>query len=301
MARNAMENVDITFTKRLPKAELHAHLTGSITAECLHEIWIKRRQRGDAIDLADPLLTIRPNGTHHDIYNFFKLFDSYIYALCNTVESVKYATAHVLQSFQNDGVRYLELRTTPRAAPASGMSKEAYVQAVLDVIKAHGRYFMPTNLILSIDRRNSSAEAMAVVDLAIQHRDHGVVGVDLCGNPLKGDVSIFAEAFSKARDAGLKITLHFAEMPESSTDEELRTLLSFQPDRIGHVINVSATIQAEIERRRLGLELCLSCNVHAKMIQGGFSDHHFGMWHRTKCPVALSVRSRSKHLWIHHE
>lgn len=148
---------------------------------------------------------------------------------------------------------------------------------------------MKTNLILSIDRRNDPSTALEVVDLAIKYRSKGVVGLDLCGDPAVGDVSIFRSAFKAARSAALKITLHFAEAPQSSTIKELETLLSYQPQRIGHVINVPNEIRAEIVRRRLGLELCLSCNVHAKMITGTYGDHHFGWWRETGCPIALSV------------
>ncbi len=61
------------------------------------------------------------------------------------------------------------------------------------------------------------------------------------------------------------------------------------PQRIGHVINVPDDVKEEIVKRKLGLELCLSCNVHAKMITGTYGDHHFGWWRGKGCPIALSV------------
>jgi adenosine deaminase len=197
-----------------------------------------------------------------------------------------------LQDFQADGVVYLELRTTPRAMPAAGVSKDRYVSTVLDILKTHnavGENTMRAFLILSIDRRNTIAEAQQVVDLAIRYKSSGVVGVDLCGNPAKGDVRIFTDAFARAKEAGLKITLHFAEAKASSTDLELSTLLSWRPDRLGHVIHVKDEFREAIARENIGVELCLSCNVHAKMITGTYSDHHFGMWRHSSVPVALSV------------
>jgi len=149
---------------------------------------------------------------------------------------------------------------------------------------------MKTNLILSIDRRNDVATALEVVNLAVKFRSQGVVGIDLCGDPAVGDVSIFQQPFEHARNHNLKITIHFAEAPQSSTEKELWTLLSYLPDRLGHVINVPDNVKNEIVKRGLGLELCLSCNVHAKMITGTYSDHHFGYWKETDCPIALSVR-----------
>lgn len=198
-----------------------------------------------------------------------------------------YSTKAVLRDFQSDGVVYLELRTTPRAC--SGFSKDEFVSVIIGRINEFDRASMSTKLILSIDRRNTAAEAMEVVDLAIKHRPSAVVGIDLCGDPLKGDISIYRAAFVKAKHHGLKLTVHFAEVPASSTEEELHTLLSYNPDRLGHVINVPDTVKLEIIRRKLGLELCLTCNVDAKMISGGFADHHFSYWQDKGCPVILGV------------
>lgn len=109
----------------------------------------------------------------------------------------------------------------------------------------------------------------------------------------KGDMKLFAPAFRRAKEAGLKVTIHFGEAAATSSDEELRTLLSFEPDRIGHVIHVSPAIKEEIVARKLALELCISCNVHAKMAFGSYPDHHFGEWwaKRDTNPVILCVSS----------
>jgi adenosine deaminase len=197
----------------------------------------------------------------------------------------------VLDQFSDDGVVYLELRTTPRIC--ADLSKAEYVATVIECIEEFGKTKMSTYLILSIDRENTANEAMEVVDIAIKYKPRGVVGVDLCGNPLKGNVKTFQDAFSKAKDCGLKITLHFAEIPASSSAEELRTLLSFDPERLGHVINVPEIFKEEIIHRKLGLELCLTCNVNAQLISGGFSDHHFGFWRNTVCPIIICVSNQN--------
>jgi len=229
--------------------------------------------------------------------SFFPLFSSYIYNLCSTRPSLIYSTNCVLREFENDGVVYLELRTIPRAS--ANLSKEQYVATILSGIEGHECASMTTFLILSIDRRNTFVEAMEVVELAIEYRDRGVVGVDLCGDPTKGDVSIFRDAFAKAKQHGLSITLHFAEVPASSTAQELETLLSFKPDRLGHLCHVPQRVRQEIIRRGCGLELCISCNVQAKLIEGGIADHHFGFWKETSCPLALCVSvGPANHLYL---
>jgi adenosine deaminase len=198
----------------------------------------------------------------------------------------------VLADFEADGVVYLELRTTPRAIPSQDISKQRYVEIILsciDEFEQDLQHRLRTRLILSVDRRNTIEQANEVIELAKAYQFRGVVAVDLCGDPAKIPIGHLAAAFREARKAGLKITLHFAEALASSTDEELWMLLDWQPDRIGHVIHVSDALKDEIVRRKIGVELCLSCNVHAKMFIGTYGDHHFGWWKDNHVGVALCV------------
>lgn len=299
----AKEIPSSTFTKSLPKVELHAHLTGSISPSCLHQIW--KQKTSSNTTLQDPTIALAPpkNKTHHDISTFFKIFDTYIYALVNSPETVTWATQSVLEAFETDGVKYLEVRTTPRECVETGMTKEKYLEAVLKGIEefdslsaSPSSNSLSTRLILSIDRRNSLEQAMQVIDLAIHYREKGIVGIDLCGNPTVGPIGHLAPAFSRAKAEGFKLTLHFAEVPASSSEEEMRMLLlEWRPERIGHVIYTSPEIESEIEKLGTGLELCLSCNVLAKMLPGkaGFDAHHFAKWRKKRNPIALSVSGLS--------
>lgn len=179
--------------------------------------------------------------------------------------------------------------------PKAGLSKSQYVGTILAAINDFetSNTALRTRLILSIDRRNTLDEALEVVALAREFQGRGVVGLDLCGDPKKGGIEVLAPAFELSRrelpDLGL--TLHFAEAEYSGTDEELNMLLDWQPGRIGHVIHLSDRIKDRVVKTGgLGLELCLSCNVHAGMITGGFEAHHFGEWWKVDdCVVALSV------------
>ncbi|KAK7737027.1 hypothetical protein SLS53_006783 [Cytospora paraplurivora] len=263
---------------RLPKIELHAHLSGSISRQCLHEVWLMKKEAGET-DLADPLIEM-PDGKHdYDLKvspvaltSFFPLFSSYIYHLVNDLQALRHTTLSVLQDFARDGVVYLELRTTPRALPKSNLSKAGYIAAILGVIREFessqdaAAAALHTRLIISVDRRNTLPEAQEAVDLAVAFGDRGVVGVDLCGDPTRGGIEALQPAFERARAAthpGLGVTLHFAEAEASGSDEELFMLLgAWRPDRIGHVIHVSERVKREIVGYPggLGLELCLSCN-----------------------------------------
>lgn len=302
--------IDADFTTALPKTELHAHLSGSISRETLSSIWQTKKSQGDdgALALGDPAIALKPSGSFPTILSFFQIFNEYIYNLVNDRESIVNATNSVAEDFRRDGVRYLELRTTPREIPTAGISREDYVKVVLDALEqyrndqaniADGNR-IEIQLILSIDRTMTPSQAHEIVDIASKYTSRAnapstaipppsVVALDLCGNPTKGDVSTFTSTFLRAKAFGLKLTVHFAEVPASSTEEELRTLLSWQLDRLGHAIHIPAHFKDVIKKQKLGLELCLSCNVLAEMTQGGFKGHHFGEWAATECPVALST------------
>ncbi|KAG7126307.1 Adenosine deaminase-like protein A like [Verticillium longisporum] len=161
---------------------------------------------------------------------FFPLFSSYIYGLLPDAASLTRATRSVLDDFAADGVRYLELRTTPRRT--TEMTKEVYVRTVVAAIQAweadqttspttgSSALRMHTRLILSIDRRDALPEAHEVLRIAdlLRRESDMIVGIDLCGDPAKrtpsdprGSVAIFTDVFREAKAMGFGVTVHFAE------------------------------------------------------------------------------------------
>lgn len=219
----------------------------------------------------------------HD--SFFAHFNTYLYSLISDLPSLLLATRSVLQAFQDDGVLYLELRTTPRAIGSH--DAEATIRAILGIINQWNAVeSMTVSLILSIDQAKHSPEtAINIVNLAATLRTeaHPVVGVDLCGDPNRAaDPITFRPAFKLAKEKGLGIVLHFAEVPNTSSPEILSEMLSWHPDRLGHVIHVPPAVRRTIIQRNIGVELCLTCNVLAGMLpsRGSFQEHHFPDWWR---------------------
>ncbi|CAO3598492.1 unnamed protein product [Absidia cylindrospora] len=179
-----------------------------------------------------------------------------------------------MEEFAADGVRYLELRTTPRANPAKGMTKESYIDTVLTTIATKSPATMVTKLIISIDRRNTLEEAQYTVDLALKSRDCDipVVGVDLCGDVMKGSFETLRPAFERARQQGqFPLTLHFNEVKENM--HEAPELLSIYPDRLGHATLLDETSRAIIYERALPVEICMTSNVFSKTVSS-YEDHH---------------------------
>lgn len=211
-----------TFTRRLPKLELHAHLNGSIRRSTLLAL-----ASSHSIDPSHAQILTRWPSTLSEAFSVF----SVIHSCVTTLSDVERIAFEVGEDLEADGVIYAEIRTTPRGMEGGG--SEGYVEAVL---RGFARYSagegtrVVLRLILSIDRsKHSAGDAMDIVQLAAKYRSEGVVGIDLSGDPTKGQFETFLPALHRARSVGLKITLHAGEVPH--TNPEMSTMLDFNPDR----------------------------------------------------------------------
>ncbi|KZO96729.1 adenosine deaminase-like protein [Calocera viscosa TUFC12733] len=287
LAWRALTSAQQAFIKSLPKAEVHAHMNGCIPLNCLQELAIDylannpttlvdEVQRGLAVLEKGVVLT--------EIGDFFGLFPA-IYALTSTPAAVKKATHAVLSSFLSTSpaqCEYIELRTTPRKTPH--MTAYEYFTTVLDVLETfQGR----AALILSIDRRMSIADVKAYVQMAKELKQAGraIVGVDLCGDPLAGDMKQFAPILASVHDVGLKLTVHIAETPQNGEEDTL-ALLSAKPDRLGHATFLTPAAQAIVLDRQIPVEICLTSNVLCKTVDS-LQDHHVSHLLTHKHPVVI--------------
>jgi adenosine deaminase len=191
-AIEALTPSQVDFLKALPKAELHAHLNGSIPFPVLQQL-AKEYVPSDTD--SDPTIFSVQSGIEklqkgivlETIHEFFGLFPA-IYALTSTKEALARVTGAVLGEFlqlkegeEFPQATYLELRSTPRKTAA--MTRLEYVETVLDEVEK----YRPDQaaFIVSIDRRMSKEDADECVEVAttLKHRGRRVVGVDLCGDP----------------------------------------------------------------------------------------------------------------------
>lgn len=216
-ALRALTPSQLTFLEHLPKAELHAHLNGSIPLPLLQDL--AREYTPDDADVknaetADILATIRrlqAGVEFNTLDDFFQLFPA-VYALTSTPASVKRATRAILSHFLDPpssttaaavpAVVYIELRTTPRESPH--MSRRVYLETVLDEIEA--RSPDAASLVVSLDRRMSHDIAREVLELAVQLRREGrrVVGVDLCGDPTVRSTCFFYHVGRRTQSFGAR-------------------------------------------------------------------------------------------------
>jgi len=231
--------------RRLPKIELHAHLNGCIRESTLFELAKERNVEMNEAYFAKQTKATTDHGMYNvqprSLQDCFAMFGE-IPKCVNDIASLQRITREALHDFAQHGVAYLELRSTPKqfgSADAIICDKRGYCQTILDVLEEFEREEMERyeaqqtasvddngnnignavrlpmrcNFIVSIDRSKSVEAGMENVNVALQLKESNphVVGVDLGGNPTKNDFADFRECFQRARDGGLKVSIHCGE------------------------------------------------------------------------------------------
>ncbi|KAF8626465.1 hypothetical protein AX15_004866 [Amanita polypyramis BW_CC] len=294
VALEALSPSQITFIQSLPKAELHAHLNGSIPLEALQHLakeylsssTLSQSSNSVSNEVIRSVIEGLSNGiTLNEIDEFFALFPA-IYALTSTRAALAYTTRAVLSEFLEGEIpqcTYLELRSTPKETKE--MTREDYVRTVLDEVERYPKE--KAALIVSLDRRMTLGVMEECVSVAEKFRREGrrVVAIDLCGDPAAGDVNAFEPIFEQARNAGLGITLHIAETINNSAAETLK-LLSYKPQRLGHATFLNEEHQRIVHDNGICIEICLSSNLLCKTVPT-IGAHHIRYHIHHGHPVAI--------------
>lgn len=181
------------------------------------------------LPLEECILKNAESKTLQDCFNIFNL----VYKATCTPQAVKIAVIDVIADFVRDNVIYLELRTTPRSV-ANQMTKRTYLDAVIagvnEAIVINSSIIV--KLLISFNRAFSANDIRETLDLAIEYQQlypDLVVGIDISGNPSIG--TWMKDAVLEARQYGLYTSVHCGEVQNV---EEIREILKFNPDRIGH-------------------------------------------------------------------
>ncbi|KAG0469616.1 hypothetical protein HPP92_016316 [Vanilla planifolia] len=292
----------------IPKIELHAHLNGCIRDSTLLELAEVLGERGEIV-FDDVKHVINKYG--RTLTECFQLFDLF-HILATDHETISRITKEAVEDFAAENVVYLELRTTPKNNETKGMTKRSYLKAVINGLRSvesvnvsfinpNGRtesFYDPlqkggltvlekkriyVRLLLSIDRRETTAAAMETVSLALEMRELGVVGIDLSGNPIVGEWNSFFPALKYAKEMGLPITLHCGEV---ANKKEIQAMLDFCPERIGHACFLEDDDWEKAILLKIPIEICLTSNLRTERLSS-IDLHHFGKLFKAKHPLVL--------------
>ncbi|XP_069862029.1 adenosine deaminase-like protein isoform X2 [Dipodomys merriami] len=277
------------FYLELPKVELHAHLNGSISSNTMKKLIAKKPN----LKICDHM-TMIDKGKKRTLEECFQMFHV-IHQLATSTEDILMITKDVIKEFADDGVKYLELRSTPREENTTGMTKKTYVESILEGIKQSKQENLDIDVryLMAIDRRGGPLVAKETVKLAEEFflsTEDTVLGLDLSGDPTIGQAKDFLEPLSEAKKSGLKLALHLSEIPNQK--KETQMFLDLLPDRIGHgtFLNSSEGGSPElvdlVRQHKIPLELCLTSNIKSQTVPS-YGQHHFGFWYSIAHPSVI--------------
>jgi len=162
---------------------------------------------------------------------------------------------------------YAELRFSPYyMAMKHHLPLPGVVEAVIDGVRAGCRdYPVDVRLIGIMSRTFGEDACLQELESILSYRDH-ITALDLAGDELGFPGSLFLPHFTRARDAGLHITVHAGEAagPESIW----QAIHELGAERIGHGVNAieDERLLDFLAEHRIGIESCLTSNVQTSTV-----------------------------------
>ncbi|MEA3340084.1 MAG: adenosine deaminase [Chloroflexota bacterium] len=253
----------------LPKVDLHRHLEGSLRLQTLAEI---AQEHGIDLPSYDiEYLRSFATVTTDEIpdFNLFLAKFAFLQRFYPTQAAVERVAYEAVADAAADNIKYLELRFNP-AAPTreQDFSLDQVATWVCGAVaRAQRDYEISVKLILQIDRRESLDMASEVLDIALAHRDEGVVGLDLAGYEVAYPARRFADVFHRAAQEGLGITIHAGEEGGGENVQEAIKLLGAR--RIGHGVRSIENSEVVQLLRETGvtLEVCPTSNLQTAVVR----------------------------------
>jgi adenine deaminase len=256
-ARNERTDAALAeFVRRLPKAELHLHIEGTLEPELLLELG---RRNGIALPCSSAE-ECRAQYRFHDLQHFLDLYYEGVAVLVGEQDFYDLTAAYV-RRVAADGARHVEVFFDPQSHVPRGVPFGDVVGGVTRALRDGEKELgVSWRLIMCFLRDRPVSEAMEMVRLALPYRDD-IVGVGLDSAELGHPPAEFAEVYAEAREAGLIAVAHAGEEgPPQYISDALDVL---EARRIDH--GVAAIEDAELQRRladrRVPLTMCPLSNL----------------------------------------
>jgi adenosine deaminase len=254
------------FYRSLPKVDLHRHLEGSLRLGTLLEV-----AKAFGIDLPGtdrlrPMVQINRSDPLTS-QNFLSKFET-LREFYRSPEVIVRLTKEAIADAAADNIRYLELRFTPVAL---SRVEDFPMNEVLDWViqganEASSKYEISTRLIASVNRHESLELAAKVIELAIDRREDGIVGIDLAGNEAEFPTTPFAPLFQEAKQSGMRITVHAGEWGGPENIDQAINLLG--AERVGHGVRIieDETLVTQARERGITFEVCITSNYQSGVV-----------------------------------
>ena len=285
-----MSEISHDVLERLPKAELHVHLDGSL-------------RPGTMVDLAAeydvPLPSHDPGELEHlmraeDARNLEEYLEKFRITLSlmqrpDALERIAYELA---EDNARETVRYLEVRYSPILNIEGGMPLTEAVDAPLRGLRrAEEAYGIRTALIVCGIRNMDPATSRDLADLTVAYKGRGVVAFDLAGAEYNYPAKKHKNAFFTVINKNMATTIHAGE---AYGPESIHQALHYcRANRIGHGTRLveDPDLMAYVRDFRIPLEICLTSNVQTRAVPS-FADHPVRVYYDEGIVLTLCTDNR---------
>ena len=259
------------FIRRLPKAELHLHLEGTILPATLVEL----SQRHDAAPLT--LEQAKELYVFHDFTGFLDSFRA-VTRLLTDPEDYELAAWRMTEHLASQGVVHAEVNVSVGVIYMwRNHDPAAFEPIFAGLERARERAAQELGLtlfwIFDAVRHFTLPEAERVFRKAIEmHPDYpSIIAIGLGGDERRTASEPFQAIFAEAAAAGLRLTNHAGETTGSGAIWEA---LRIGSERLGHALSAAqdSGLMLELKERQIPLELNLTSNVRTGVCRS-YADH----------------------------
>ena len=245
----------------LPKAELHLHIEGTLEPDLAFELAGR-----NGVDL--PYASVEELAAQYDFSDLQSFLDLYYAtrAVLRTEEDFAELTRRYLRTAAAQGVRHVELFFDPQAHVSRGVPIEAVVDGISGALaEAERDLGVSGGLILCFLRDQPVESADAVLTAALT-RPERLLGVGLDSAEVGYPPELFADVFSRAKDAGLHAVAHAGEEGPPSYIVQALDLLGVE--RIDHGIRAAEDpdLLARLAADGIPLTVCPLSNVRLRTV-----------------------------------
>lgn len=249
-----MKNFDPKYND-IPKTEIHCHLEGSIRTQTIIDVAREYNLKLPAYEASELDKCVKVFDQLRDlqaVLDAFAIFQNSITSPA-VVERIAW---ELFEDCARQNIKLFEVRFSPDwAFHGHNLDWDGSLEALLRAKERAEHEFDMAIGIIAITSRGMGAEScVKTVDWAIRNKQH-IQAVDLADGELLYPMSNFVKPILRAKDAGLKVTIHSGEDTPASAVWE--TIHAFQPDRIGHGIHSIEDMKVVelIKQRNITLEV----------------------------------------------
>ncbi len=253
--------------RKLPKAELHRHLDGSVRSETIKELAALH-----GIDLGirterEFITKTKITSPMKDLRAVLDTFWTTQKVLC-CYDAIKRVAFENVEDAFRDGVKLVELRFAPVfIAFGKDLKNDEIIEGVLDGITlGMNTYDIQVGIICILPRTYGLEDNIRATNDIIRYKKSyhtnasRICGFDLADSEECIDHADFVPLVDKARAAGLGITIHSGENTSAAYVDQ--TLSLYRPQRIGHGIKTAddKTVMHRVKELDIMLEICPTSN-----------------------------------------